>query len=175
MRKHCSDTEDRLKPDEDKMTNLKTILVPALAVALLAASPVLAKGRGGDDMGGAMRDAMFTAADANADGSVTPEEMAAAKTAMFTRADTNADGQLDAAEREAQMVARMTEIAKLRVADGDRMDADEDGVVTLAEFTAEDDRFARLDEDKDGAVSKAEFDDARGHRKGRHGRGHDDN
>lgn len=152
------------------MTNLKTYLVPALAVALLAASPVLAKGRGGDhEMGAAMRDAMFTAADANADGAVTLEEMAAARQAMFTKADTNADGKLDAAEREAQMVEHMKEMAKLRVAQGDRMDADEDGIVTLEEFTAQDDRFARLDQDGDGVVSKAEFDEARG---GRHGRGH---
>jgi hypothetical protein len=94
--------------------------------------------------------------------------MTAAKTAMFTKADTNADGKLDAAEREAQMVAVMAQIAKARVAQGDRMDADEDGAVTLEEFTARDDRFVRLDKDGDGAVSKAEFDDARG---GRHGHG----
>jgi EF hand len=171
LRIQVSDTQKhRLKPDEDMMTNLKTYLVPALAVALLAASPVLAKGRGDDgEMGAAMRDAMFAAADANADGAVTLEEMAAARQAMFTKADTNADGKLDATEREAQMVEHMKAVAKARVAQGDRMDADEDGIVTLEEFTARDDRFARLDEDGDGAVSKAEFDDA-GH--GRHGRGH---
>jgi EF hand len=64
-------------------------------------------------------------------------------------------------------------MAKLRMAAGDRMDADADGVVTLAEFTAPDDHFTRLDTDGDGAVSKAEFDAARGDRNGRHGRGHD--
>jgi EF hand len=151
------------------MTNLNKYLAPALAVALLAASPVLAKGPGDDAAGAAMRDALFMAADANADGSVTLEEMAAARQAMFKKADTNADGALDSAEREAQMVEQMTALAKARIAAGDRMDADEDGLVTLDEFTARDDRFARLDADDDGAVSKAEFEKAG---KGRHGRGH---
>lgn len=153
------------------MTTLKQYLVPVLAVAILAASPVLAKGRGYGDMGAAMRDAMFTAADTNADGSVTLEEMAAARLAMFTKADTNAGGSLDAAEREAQMVEQATAMAKARIAAVEPMDADEDGTITLEEFTAKDDRFARLDEDDDGAVSKAEFDDMG---KGRHGRGHGD-
>jgi hypothetical protein len=150
------------------MTKLKVFLLPALAVALLAASPVLAKGHGDGDMGAAMREAMFTTADANADGKVTLEEMTTARTAMFTRADTNADGKLDAAEREAQMVEQMRAIAKLRVGAGDKADANNDGAVTLAEFTAGNDRFAKLDTDADGAVSKAEFDASRG---GRHGHG----
>jgi Ca2+-binding EF-hand superfamily protein len=151
------------------MSTLKTFLLPALAAALLAASPALAKGHGDE---GAMRDAMFTAADANADGSVTVEEMAAARKAAFTKADTNADGKLDAAEREAQMMARLQEMAKLRATQPDRMDANSDGSVTLEEFTAQDDRFAQLDTDANGAVSKAEFDAGpKGHG---HGHGHDD-
>ena len=56
------------------MTKLKTFLLPALAVTLLAASPVLAKGHGDD---GAISDALFTAV--KADGSVTIAEMTPAQ------------------------------------------------------------------------------------------------
>ena len=101
--------------------------------------------------------------DTNKDGVVDRAEWKAAQEARFKRLDTNGDGKLT----EDELFARTPAIGN-SVLPPDRqvqrqssyfqlLDADKDGVVTLAEFMAQADRnFARCDLNKDGRIDTAE-------------------
>lgn len=115
----------------------------------------------------------FSALDADGDGKVTPAEMQAYGAARaadhFARADTDANGALSETElraaaekapkggRGARHVTRMLK----------RLDSDNSGDLTLAEFQSRPQRqgkeapdsriLARFDTDKDGALSAAEY------------------
>lgn len=102
----------------------------------------------------------FEELDANADGQLTPEEMAGAKAMRFDRADADGDGFLTLAELEAQAAEQAKRRAERMMT---RMDANKDGKVSQEEIEGarEGGRFFhRADTDGDGAVSKAEFEAA---------------
>jgi Ca2+-binding EF-hand superfamily protein len=161
------------------MKNLKITLGAVTLAAMLAASVstvafAQSGPRGGDRM---MFD--FTAMDADGDGSVTQDEIAAQRLAQITAMDKDGDGNLSEAEllagQEMRNAERQAQRAKRMVA---RMDADKDGVVSLAEMAPNDQRgvemFKRIDTNGDGAISKAEADsavDRMATRGGKEGRG----
>jgi len=67
--------------------------------------------------------------DSNGDGQITRAEMLAGVDAMFARGDVNQDGKLDKADREARRAAMKAKM-------WDRLDADNDGSVSKAEYDA---------------------------------------
>lgn len=114
--------------------------------------------------------------DTNGDGSVTLAEMQQKLSDRFQKLDTNRDGKVTQAERE----ARRAERAGKRGGGGDDgrrhgrghggghggrggdrfagIDADHDGTITLAEFTAPAvQRMQRADANRDGKVTREEF------------------
>ena len=163
---------------------MSLIKVTALALMIQAAfaAPAFAQDAGSDGR----PQMVFTELDANADGSVTLEELEGAGEARFAAADTDGDGALSRDELIARSQAR-TETRVDRMLE--RADADGDGQLTLAE--AEEARegrgrsdrggrgrspermFERLDAYSDGAVTQAEFDEGVAQmmerRGGRHG------
>ena len=110
----------------------------------------------------------FEEIDTNSDGVISQAEIAALSAARFATLDTNGDGMVTAeeliaagvdraAERAADMAAKMLE----------RLDADGDGALSLAEMPDRAERgFDRLDADDDGAVTREEFEAAADHRRG---------
>jgi Ca2+-binding EF-hand superfamily protein len=118
---------------------------------------------------------LFTAADTDADGHLTPEELAAHRAARFAAADQNGDGVLDAAEvtawqraeAEARLAARTA-----RLIEG--QDDNGDGMLSAAELgdSPVEARFARIDTDDDGRIALAEAEAAAEHMARRHKRGH---
>lgn len=130
----------------------KTSKAMLVALGLALAFPVSAIAQGGPRLS-------FDAIDADGNGEVTQAEIAAFRTAKFTAEDSDGDGFLDTdeltqagrGERAAQRAERLL----------DRQDANNDGQLSLAEFTPPADRaeerFARLDSDGNGTLSQAEF------------------
>ncbi|WP_168199218.1 EF-hand domain-containing protein [Pseudorhodobacter turbinis] len=169
----------------------KTILSAVTMAALIVGgfSTAAVADQRGDRQGPPMFD--FAQADANADGKVTKDEIAAFHSAQIAAMDTDNDGNIS----EAEMIAAHEQRKAERQARGvkrmmERMDANDDGVVSLAEMAPPMDRgdkmFDRVDTDGDGAISKAEADAAKekmskrkgnGGHKGKHDRKgkHDDN
>ena len=145
---------------------LKSLVIPA-AFLLLAAAPAFAAP--GDSPAAATPDRAARANtgimryDTNKDGVVDRAEWKAAQEARFKRLDTNNDGKLT----EQELFARTPAVGN-SVLPSDRqvqrqstyfqlLDADKDGVVTLAEFMAQADRnFARCDTNKDGKTDANE-------------------
>ena len=135
----------------------------------------------GDDMG-PLLELNFDALDGDKDGKLTRAEIDASHAARTKAADTNADGKLSAEELAAMQIKAMTERVTVRAAKMiGKLDTDGDKLLTDAELAASKDRgdmFARIDTDGDGAIIKAEAETARvrmkerGHRRGgKHGRG----
>ena len=134
---------------------------------------------------GPLQDLNFEILDADKDGKVTKAEVDAATAARSKAADTNADGKLSAEELAAMQIKAMTERATQRAAKMiEKLDTDGDKMLSDVEFAAgkgRADMFEKIDADGDGAITKVEADDARarmqrmqerGHgRGGKHGRG----
>lgn len=121
------------------------------------ATPVLARRGDRDHHGGRgeggreMFRAMFTEADADADGSVTAEELAAFRASKVTAADANADGALSLDEFQTVWLEAM----QPRMVDAfQRLDADGDASITAAEV---DDLVTnvmdRMDRNGDGVIN----------------------
>jgi hypothetical protein len=101
--------------------------------------------------------------DTNKDGVVDRAEWKAGQEARFKRLDANGDGKLTQEELFARTPAVGTSVlptdrqAQRQSTYFQLLDADKDGVVTLAEFMAQADRnFARCDINKDGRIDTAE-------------------
>ena len=120
----------------------KLLLAAALGTSLLTGAAIAQ-----DRMGGG---GMMQRADTNGDGSISRAEFIAQSDQRFARLDKNGDGKLTA-----------DELAGGRGMGGRGMtgaDANGDGVITRAEFTAQaEDRFAKLDANHDGQISADEM------------------
>ncbi len=136
------------------------IILAGLSITAVTSGAV-AKGQRGNHM-------TFEQIDTDGNGQITREEMQSIVPNRFSATDTDADGFLTTAELEMAAMER----AKQRVAEMmERMDADGDGKIALAEMKARRDpsrMFDRVDSDSDGTISQAEFDAFHAERKGRH-------
>lgn len=144
-----------------------TLLTVAMAAAV--ALPALAE-RGHDGPRGAFGPGerpSFAELDTDGNGELTVEEFQARGEARFAAADTNGDGALSAAEVTAAATARSEErVARMAARMMERMDADQDGLITQAEMTAAREgrggprverMIERMDTDGSGTVSADEF------------------
>ncbi len=148
---------------------MKTKLLIAALITGVAATSVTAAGFGrGEGAGsfgprGGIAAMDFATVDANADGSITLEELQALPAAKFAEADTDGDGFLSAEELTAQVTAQMAERAAARVEQQiTSRDTNGDGVLSLEELQPTDttrltSMFERLDADSDGNVTAEEF------------------
>lgn len=105
----------------------------------------------------------FAALDLNEDGSLTKQELQARGEARFADTDTDGDGALTIEELVAQAQKQAEARAEQMIA---RLDANEDGVLQIEEMQARGgDRmgrmFDRIDADDDGEISQAEFEKAK--------------
>lgn len=145
------------------------LLSTAAIIAIAAASPSLAKDRGGP-MHGEMAPS-FETLDADSDGNITIAELRALADTRFTERDTNKDGVLSAEELTAGELERATKRAERMI---EWRDQDGDGALSQSELGGNmgERMFARADADDDGMISEEEFDNAksRGHR-GKRGEG----
>ena len=111
---------------------------------------------------------MLKQADANEDGSITFEEFSAAGAGRFTDADADGDGNISAEEIvTAMQQERMQRRAERMI---ERFDANEDGVVSLAEIESHQQKlFALADRDDSGVIEADEMPrfERRGHGKHR--------
>lgn len=160
-------------------TKTATMLGGALVLAMGVGGAAWAhgpkgEGRHGDGPRGGM-ERMLEEFDANSDGSITKAEVEAATTERFNAADTDGDGFLSADELAAQAEAdRADRMAKRSARMVEHLDEDGDGKLSAEEMAARGpvDMFDRLDEDEDGVLTQDELADARGMMRG--GRGDHD-
>ena len=104
----------------------KLMIGGALAAMLVAGGIAIAQHAPGGPRGGAM---MLKLADANGDGVVTKAEFTAALDQRFAKMDGNKDGKVTVEERQA--------LGQQRIAERfGRIDADKNGQISKAEFTA---------------------------------------
>jgi hypothetical protein len=157
---------------------LPTLLAALLAGTALATAALADRGDRAGPRGMFMDMPAFADLDADADGQVTPAEIAAYRAARVTELDADADGRISLAELTAAETARGAERAQRMLAE---RDADGDGSLSAAEMLlppVPEGMFARVDADGSGAISQEEADAARaqmaerrGDRMGRHGHG----
>lgn len=118
----------------------------AAALAGQAATPPAGQGAPGGGRGG-----MMMRADTNGDGMISHAEFTAASDQRFARLDKNGDGFITADEL-GDMAGRGPGGGVMAA------DADHDGKVSHAEFTAQAEaRFARLDANHDGQITADEM------------------
>lgn len=125
-----------------------------------------------EDRRAKMVERLFERLDANEDGAVTAQEVTDSRLAAFREADANVDGVVDADEAEALRDAdpersrRRFPRRAAQQTDGDapqrqtqfqRMDVNEDGLVTQDEFVERPVRLLEMDADADGAVTAQEL------------------
>jgi len=123
-------------------------------------------GRGGR-MGARMEERMLGRVDTNGDGLISKAENRAAAETRFARMDANGDGTIAADERGKGMGkwkrGRGGEEGARRdgprsMGHGMKADANGDGVITRAEFDAQNAaRFAAMDANKDGKIDQSEM------------------
>lgn len=163
----------------------KRILIPATAILLLGGAAI-AIAAGGNRHGDheahhqARLDRLFDAYDLNTDGAISEAEIVASRDARFALNDVNNDGKLTSDEIRAAIMKRAEARANRMVERMlERSDADNDGVVSLAEFEDTPRRsgrkmMKRLDTDGDGVITRAEAEAAKGWRhRSKHKDSHD--
>ena len=153
--------------------SMKTIMLIAAVTAGFSVQAVSAEeGSGPHRM-------EFSTLDVDGDGALTMAELEAAGAARFEAADADGDGALSVEEllahREAEASARAERRAARML---ERLDENGDGLLQieeLAEMRPPLDRmFERVDTDEDGTISQAEFEAAQERMGGRrHGHGGD--
>ena len=116
----------------------------------------------------------FATLDINGDGGITLEEMQAQGAARFAEADTDGDGALSVAEMTAAAQARAADRAAQML---ERLDDNGDGLLQQSEMQPRggagmERMFSRLDVDENGIISAAEFEAAKERMGRRHGEGH---
>ena len=125
----------------------------------------------------------FAAMDTDNSGGVSKAEIMAHGQASASEIDTNGDGEISTDELKASFEKRAGEHGKKRAGKRmerwleraqERIDANDDGVLSVAEWTEHrnarlDKMFEKLDADNSGEITQAEFKDARKHGK-RHGK-----
>lgn len=158
------------------MSIKKALMLSALIpVALAVSLPASAMGPGGQ---GPQRPA-FSELDANADGQLTLDEMTAHREARFTAADTDGDGSLS---RDELITTAMGQVEARIDAQMERFDDNRDGLLSANEMDdmrprgpGPEQAFARMDADGDGVVTETEFDEMaelmQQRRGGEHGHG----
>lgn len=114
----------------------------------------------------AMADDKAKKMDTDGDGMVSSAEHAAGAKQMFTAMDANSDGSVTAAEMDAHKAARMKDKAgkdgdhaKMSSADKIReIDTNGDGAISAAEHEAGSQKmFGKMDADGNGSISQAEM------------------
>jgi Ca2+-binding EF-hand superfamily protein len=156
----------RPRMQELKMTGPKMTAVAVLLLGAVFASGAMAEmgpGGGQGEGRGAMLLEMFDGLDTDADGKLSPAELAAHREAMFTAADANTDGLLDQEEIAAHQTAMLAERMGQRVGRMlERRDVNGDGSLSLEEMGKgpAETGFARMDADGDGLISKEELQQA---------------
>ncbi|MEP1884943.1 MAG: EF-hand domain-containing protein [Paracoccaceae bacterium] len=136
------------------------ITLSAIAVTSVAAFAA-ADRRGGHHMS-------FEEIDADGDGEITLVELQGIAAIRFASADSDGDGFLTQSELENAGQKRAQKRAAHMM---ERMDADGDGKIALAELKPRRDparMFDRIDADGNGTISETEFDAAHEKRKKRH-------
>lgn len=140
---------------------MKTALLMTAMAAALIVTQVAAQER--DRVGGPHGPMVdFAELDVNGDGGLTMEEVTAAAMARFVMADTDGDGALSQAEliarAEDEVVARIADQVARTV---DRRDDNGDGLLQPEEMMGRaplpERLFDRFDADEDGIVTQAEF------------------
>ena len=134
-------------------------ILASFALVLSAGLPVM--GQAAQPNAARFREA-FIKLDSNGDTVLERDEIPADGRAAFERllkrGDANKNGKLEAEEFRAlaQKLAVLNDITDVQ-ARFKRMDKNEDGKVTRAEFTGVPANFDKIDADKDGSLSKAEI------------------
>lgn len=141
---------------------MRTALLTTAIAAALVVTQVSAQGK--DDMAGPRGPmASFAELDADGDGNLTLGELSAAGAARFAMADTDGDGGLSVAELTVRAEEGMFQRSADRIALMlERRDSNGDGLLQPNEMLERgpgpERMFDRLDADDDGVVSLAEFD-----------------
>ena len=132
---------------------MKKTLIAGLLGATLLGGAAIAQDAAQDRP---MRPDPLLRLDANQDGIVTKDEMLADVAARFAKLDTNKDDKISTEEREARMERHGPRRGHAMM---QRLDADGDGAVSLAEQQAQATRrFDRIDANHDGRIDQAERD-----------------
>lgn len=148
-----------------------TVLIAAIAAGLsLMAVDASAAGRGEP-----REKPDFASLDANANGSLSLEELQNAGAVRFAEMDTDGNGALSAVELAAAQSERMADRAEKMI---ERMDENDDGELQADEMKPRgrergmERMFERADADDNGEISQEEYEAAGEGRGDRDGRGH---
>jgi Ca2+-binding EF-hand superfamily protein len=150
-------------------TTMKLIAAASVLAFLAGPCATLAQDRPDGERMGRFAQRMIERYDADKNGSVTLEEYLSAEDDRFERADGDDDGFVTMSELQAAMRSHGRNRGGRML---NRLDADEDGRVSLAE--AEEDAgkrvrrlFKRIDANEDGFITEAEIESARERRASR--------